>query len=1010
MKLQNFGLVYILTLLTGLNLNCTPLISTQQKSLEIERKGELAERRQSSNFEIFLKQGIKQLEGGDIQSKIESLQQELTRLRKQGDVKGEQKVLNLLGDLYQQQEKYPQAIKYYQQSLEITRQLKDRNQELLVLNNLGEAYKNSRDYDHAIATYQERLSLSREIPKSTNQESSRLHTAFSLMNESISLLGLGSVYSAQGDQQKALEYTQLALEAAQKLKNNPSESQIQDSQLRSKVLELMQQLKQIGVELEFLSIQQLSLIYGLNGDFIKETETLQRQLSLARSLGDKQVEIDALTGLSYVYKEANNYLQAIDYAKQSLALAKQINDFRRAAKILRNLATIYGEFGDFEQEKEYAQQGLNAAQKLSHRQQTQTRELSEHKQIEMDAVIEIQLLETVGICYLFQKQDINKSRQYFEESLALAKRYRQGLPDVANALFYLAIVDAVSGNFQQAVNNGEQALSLYRSAKRPQFQIFERMSEAAMLVILAENYASLGNTEKAMKYLQQAIDLVQGSGNTSDQISILDTKGRILLLSGNFLEAEKTLREAIDNVNRIWKDLPDKDREKVSYLDMYSNLYELLQQVFVAEKQPNNALEIAEEGRSKRLVELLSAKLNPTQIIQSPKIEQIKNIAKTENATLVEYSIIYEKTAHLLPGRIQGLQSNLESELLIWVVKPNGDVILRRSNLKTWKQQYKTTLAQLIINSRESIGVRSRSPNIVPELVNPINQTERLTQLHKLLIEPIADVLPTDPNAHVIFMPQGELFLVPFPALQDENGKYLIEKHTIVTAPAIQVLDLTQKQRVKVQQANPKGLVVVGNPTMPKVTVKIGEPPEQLNPLPAAENEAITIAKLLNTKALTGNEATKTAILSQLPQARIIHLATHGLLDDFKGLGVPGAIALAPSGNDNGLLTADEILNLKLNAELVVLSACDTGRGRITGDGVIGLSRSLITAGVPSIIVSLWSVPDAPTASLMTEFYRNWQEKKLDKAQALRQAMLTTMKNHPNPKDWAAFTLIGEAE
>jgi CHAT domain-containing protein len=198
---------------------------------------------------------------------------------------------------------------------------------------------------------------------------------------------------------------------------------------------------------------------------------------------------------------------------------------------------------------------------------------------------------------------------------------------------------------------------------------------------------------------------------------------------------------------------------------------------------------------------------------------------------------------------------------------------------------------------------------------------------------------------------------------------------------------------------------------MPKVTIKIGEPPEQLNPLPAAENEAITIAKLLNTKALTGNQATKKAILSQLPQARIIHLATHGLLDDFKGLGVPGAIALAPSGNDDGLLTASEILDLKLNAELVVLSACDTGRGRITGDGVIGLSRSLITAGVPSIIVSLWSVPDAPTASLMTEFYRNWQEKKLDKAQALRQAMLTTMKNHPNnPKDWAAFTLIGEAE
>jgi CHAT domain-containing protein len=143
--------------------------------------------------------------------------------------------------------------------------------------------------------------------------------------------------------------------------------------------------------------------------------------------------------------------------------------------------------------------------------------------------------------------------------------------------------------------------------------------------------------------------------------------------------------------------------------------------------------------------------------------------------------------------------------------------------------------------------------------------------------------------------------------------------------------------------------------------------------------------------------------------ARIIHLATHGLLDDFLGVGVPGAIALAPSSSDNGLLTASEILNLKLSAELVVLSACNTGRGRITSDGVIGLSRSLISAGVPSLIVSLWSVPDAPTTQLMTEFYRNLQHGS-NKAQALRAAMLTTMKQYPRPSEWAAFTLMGEAQ
>jgi CHAT domain-containing protein len=284
--------------------------------------------------------------------------------------------------------------------------------------------------------------------------------------------------------------------------------------------------------------------------------------------------------------------------------------------------------------------------------------------------------------------------------------------------------------------------------------------------------------------------------------------------------------------------------------------------------------------------------------------------------------------------------------------------------------------------------------------VDALSQAKQLQQLHKLLIEPIAQFLPTDPNSRVIFIPQASLFLVPFAALQDESGKYLIEKHTILTAPAIQVLELTNKQR---QQVSGKDVLVVGNPTMPE----IGEPPTQLPSLPEAEREAQAIASLLKTKALTGNLATKPAILQQLAQSRIVHLATHGLLDDFKGQGVPGAIALAPSGNDSGLLTSSEILDLKLNAELVVLSACDTGRGRITGDGVIGLSRLLITAGVPSVIVSLWSVPDAPTASLMTEFYRQMLQNP-DKAQSLRSAMLTTMKQHPNPRDWAGFTLIGE--
>jgi CHAT domain-containing protein len=155
-------------------------------------------------------------------------------------------------------------------------------------------------------------------------------------------------------------------------------------------------------------------------------------------------------------------------------------------------------------------------------------------------------------------------------------------------------------------------------------------------------------------------------------------------------------------------------------------------------------------------------------------------------------------------------------------------------------------------------------------------------------------------------------------------------------------------------------------------------------------------------------------VKQQIASADLIHLATHGLLEygDPRQTGsrdTPGAIALAPGNGEDGLLTSTEILQMELQADLVVLSACDTGRGRITGDGVIGLSRSFIAAGVPSVIVSLWAVPDAPTAELMTEFYDQLAQGQT-KAQALRQAMLITMQTRPDPKDWAAFTLIGNAE
>jgi CHAT domain-containing protein len=265
----------------------------------------------------------------------------------------------------------------------------------------------------------------------------------------------------------------------------------------------------------------------------------------------------------------------------------------------------------------------------------------------------------------------------------------------------------------------------------------------------------------------------------------------------------------------------------------------------------------------------------------------------------------------------------------------------------------------------------------------------------------------------------------PFPALQSADGSDLIDHHTPITAPSIQSLQLTAQSRQQSRPARSSPLIV-GNPTYSPVELRLGQS-VTLPQLPGAEQEALDIAEQLGATPLIGPDATKTTILERISDAGLIHFATHGLLETGLLTDIPGAIAVAQTDggftnpiplagtnssilfSDNGLITTHDLLTFRLQAELVVLSACNTGGGNLSGDGVTGLSRAFIAAGVPSLIVSLWSVPDAPTGELMTVFYEEWLRHG-DKAQALRQAMLATRDRYPNPINWAAFTLIGESD
>ncbi len=409
-------------------------------------------------------------------------------------------------------------------------------------------------------------------------------------------------------------------------------------------------------------------------------------------------------------------------------------------------------------------------------------------------------------------------------------------------------------------------------------------------------------------------------------------------------------------------------------------------------------LESSESIHNRKLVDLLVQSL-PTESVNTPTAEEIKQVAKKQNATLVQYSLLNGDAT------VDGKQQTQESELVIWVIPPTGEVSLRRVDLKAWQQKNKTTLADLIKQVQQINGSGIERDKGAIRAVEIKQNTSALVwkQLHQLLIQPIAELLPTQPESRVIFIPQDKLLLVPFAALKDSDNKYLIEKHTISTAPSIQVLDLLAKRRTA-NTTSTQDVLIVGNPTMPNKPLNPGEPFSRLNPLPGAEEEAKNIATIYNTQALTGDAATETTVVQRMSNARIIHLATSGFLRE--SLENPGVLALAPSSQDDGWLTGGEVGKLKLNAELVVLSTCDSASGKITGDGVIGLSRAFITAGANSVIGSFGGISDEQTARLMTEFHSNLS-KNPDKVAALRQAMLVTMKKYPNPQDWGMFILVG---
>ena len=530
----------------------------------------------------------------------------------------------------------------------------------------------------------------------------------------------------------------------------------------------------------------------------------EQALSIYRKIGDCQEEAAALGNLGLAYKSLGQYHRAIEFYEQSLEIKWEIGNPQGEATSLNNLGNAYDLLGQFHKAIEFHEQLLEISREMGNPQG------------------EAAALGNLGNAYDSLGQ-FHKAIRFHEQYLEISRkiRYRQG---EATSLGNLGLAYHSLGQFHKAIEFHEQQLEISLEIENPE-------GEANSLGNLGLAYHSLGQFHQAIKFHEQQLKIVRKIGDRKGEAISLCNLGSTYYQVSNGLrmwykrlpkivafflnkifilakkscleQAELQLGASIEIVENLRSELVNNDH-KISFFETQLTSYRNLQQVLVTQSKFNEALEISEMSRTRAFVELLQQTLLTNELpthneINKLSIPKIQQIARDRNSTIVEYSLIFD-------------------DIFIWVIQPNGNITHRAANLEPLNQQNQT-LEQIILQTRVSIGtVETDDAGNKIQLESQYKRDETgrfplLQLLHQILIEPILDLLPTDATSPIIFVPHYDLFLVPFAALQDSNNRYLIENHTILTSPSIQVLEITWKHQNRVRGLRQAALIV-GDPTI----------------------------------------------------------------------------------------------------------------------------------------------------------------------------------------------------
>jgi CHAT domain-containing protein len=857
---------------------------------------------------------------------------------------------------------------------------------------LGRTYSGMSDFERSIQAYE----TSRKLFEEAGIQSSLIYV----------LADLGALYFSVEDYEKAQSYSVRSVAIAEQMKSSPAKGSIgpleyaqaravqtlgqidlrqgnhQDALIKLReAFALYERLNGISssYNLEIAdALIAIAKIYGELGQHGKAFSHLTRAHQVSRSSGDQNTRANIMSIQAVLFLEQEDYAAAQKYFNATLAIYRSLGKPREEVRVLLSLAAIEQQQGHHDDALLLLERGLERANSA--------------KSVET----QIAAGEGLGVV-LTAKRDFANALQAINQSLELARRVRAKTREV-ELLWRAAQTYYAMQNYRESAALAEQALTLTRSLQLPKLTY---LATAA----LGEAYAADGEVELAISTLKEAINQVE---ELRDQVA-----GR---QEGRHLFFENKVGPYHTLVKLLTKQ--GKDFEALLYAERAKGRV-LLEAVRNNRTDLKDIYTQAERVEGELLIDKLSA---ARERIRSQSGDEAKNELHHELEAVQRELVLFQErlaAAHPeLPLRAGPAKSLTHASLntlvpandfayVEYVVTADevGMFILKRNgastdqDLKYMKLPVNTDELRRKVNEFHS-SLAERHPDY--DLLG--------RELYRLLIEPAVNELQDITTVCII--PDAFLWTLPFQALTTRRSNYLMEEYSLFYAPSLSVLKEMVLRRQ--QQSSKESLIAFGNP----VIERNKELKQDLHPLPDAEAEVAAVASAVRTemkKVLVGRQADEKTFKALAPQFATIHLATHGVLDNRDPL--DSYLLLTKTGGDDtendGLLRALEIINMRLNADLAVLSACETGSGKISpGEGVIGMSWAFFVAGTRSVVVSQWRVNSASTSQLMKNFYQALANqadiKGRNKSQALREASLRLLKDrrYRHPFYWAGFVLV----